>query len=387
MIRVRLKILVFLLSTAYSPLYCQEKTTSTTPPVALAQKFEAEYEKNVNAKALTFANSLGKNPLYFLDVVSSFYTQTCHSPQNRTLYAYAKSPILNFRKCLAYFNLSRSVNARVFSPYVEEIIAKMSTTLDPSQFGTQTLQDAHMEHLATLADHPILNQRAERLFKQEWEFESVQMDLESEETKLTSLQSKFDAEKEKLLLVEQTDGALVKINASLKKSINSLNRASQIISKRDALKKIIGNPYEFIFKCITNNCLEQELKKVKNVFSIDNLNEFYKSQHAQGNGLLHEICLDKQLSLAQKQSTIQFLENHGIHLNEHNAQRMTALDLVKNIPALSPLYQLLIDMGGQHSLPAVITLKKSFDTPPPSPDVVFEVKLKRTVSFQQDKTN
>lgn len=355
----------------------QEKLSSAADTLKI--KFENKYKEYANQKLLAFAHSIRKSPELFLDSVTTFYSQTCQAPENRTWLAYLQSPVLNLQKTLAYFNVSREVNKRVYTPYIETIIEKLNTPID-STLATpdevQNMRTAQEENLATLANHPVLNKQASLLFAQEWPFYSVRFDLEAHKSKLEKLKESFEIHKQQLSLAEQNDINLEKFSIRLEQKINALNRAIQIITYRETIKTIIKNPLTFIIHHIKNNCLLEELEKYKVAFPLTYINDSFKSQNPDGNSLLHEICINSELSDQQKESAIRFLEENGIHINEHNKEGKTPLDLLKK-ETDTKVKQILIDLGGQNSLPKVTSLKKSYDTPPASPQpkqVTFEIK-------------
>lgn len=358
-------------------LVAQEKLFSAADTIKI--KFENEYKEQVNRKLLTFAHSLGKNPELVLNMVATFYSQTCQAPENCTWLAYLQLPVLNLQKTLAYFNLSRKVNKHVYAPYVETIIEKLNTPIDSTLATPGEVQDmrtAQEENLATLADHPVLNEQASLLFAQEWPYYSVRFDLEAHKSILEKLKESFETHKQQLALMEQNDINLETFNIRLEQKINALNHAIQIITYKEAIKTIIKNPLAFIMHHIKNNCLLEELEKYKVAFPLTYINDFFKSHNPDSNSLLHEICTNLELSDQQKIKAIRLFEENGIHINEHNKDGKTPLDLLKK-DTDHKIRQILIDLGGQHSLPKVISLKKSYDTPPASPQpkqVTFESK-------------
>lgn len=383
MLTIKLKNVLIFVCFAACSIYTQEKPSC---PNALIIKYKAEFNKKANQKLFALADTMKANPNYFLDNVFDFYTQMYQLPQNHTIFAYAQSPVLNFKKCCAYLRLAHKINEQIFYPHVNAIIEKMSTPLDPSH--SQEFRDSQLEHLATLADDPFLNEQASDLFIKEWPFESIRIELEMHKSNLEALKVKFENEKQKLSLSEQNDISLERFTLKLTNNINVLNRTAQIIEHRKFLKKICTNPFAFITQCIQEDYLEETLERYTLLFPVKDQNELCKSLHPQGHGLLHEICLSTKLSTEQKITAIQILEKHDdIHINEHTVQGKTPLDVLSFTQENEAVRHILVSLGAQHALPKVISLKKSYDTPPSTPDITFDVRLKRTVSFQHDKTH
>lgn len=372
MATTQLKKIVLLIGFAQCAALAQENAIVQTPD-ALARKFEAEFKKTTNEKFLAFAGSVGKNPEIFLSTVSIFYSQTCQSLENRTWYAYLRHPYLNFQKSIAYLSLSRSVNQQVYTPHVKTVIERMSRPIDLSLATStehQDMRDAQIDCLATLTDHPALAQKAAALFAQQWAFNSVLMDLTSQQENLKALKEAFEHDKQKqLALSEQNDNEVVKLKKRIKQNIYSLTRAIDAIAYRQEINEINQDPLAFILQRIRNKCLKDALKKCEHAFSTEEINKLFKAKNDRGNGLIHELCISSELSDDQKEYGIRILEEqYGININEYNTEGKTALDLIDLDPKNNATKQVLRVLGGEKSLPKVASLKKSFDTPPSSPD-------------------
>lgn len=382
-----LKNIPFLICFIYIATYSQEKA-ALPAPAALALNFHFKLKKISNKQLLDFAYSVKENPGNILNTVSDFYTQVCQSPKNRTVYAYAKSPLLNARKCWAYIGLSRKVNEKIYLPHVHAVLEKMSQPIDPEHNPAQ-MKEIHEEYLATLTDHPVLTQKAAALFAKEWACVSVRLDLVAHHLELAQLHREFTEQKQRLYLSEQNDSALARLELDLDRKFSLLRQAMYAIDYQKKISALHKNVFAVIAQHIKTNSLE-DLQNCLIGFPLPSMNTLCKTQNKAGNGLLHHICLSSELSDQQKQIAVTFLseigdqsEDQGLYINEHNKEGKTPLDLVDNAHTL--LKECLLRLGGQHSLPKVSTLRKSFDTPPSSPDCM--VKLQRTVSFQQDKTN
>lgn len=370
--------LALLIGIGQCTLIAQEKQTLTAPD-ALAKKFEAKFQETTKVKLLTFAQSVGKNPEIFLDNVPTFYSNTCQAAENRTCGAYMSSSLLNLKKSLAYICLSRSVNLQVYSCYVEEVLGRMNRPIDSTletSSETKQMHDIQLQCLATITDHPALKQKAARLFAQEWALKSVQMDFTALAESFRGLESAFKNERQKLSLSEQNDNSLDTFNTKLTKTINTLNRAAEIITHKKTVKQIIKNPFGYIFDCIKDNSLEKELEEMQKLLLIDTINELCKAQNL-GNGLLHLICSSVELTSEQKQQAISILKKkHEMLINESNDFGKTPLD-VNVTPSIKDF---LIGLGAKNAL-------LHYDTPPASPANGNNVPKKNKslrVSFQQD---
>ena len=384
-----LKNILFLICFIYIATYSQEKANLSAPET-LALNFDSKLKKISNKKLLDFAHSVKENPGDVLSIVSDFYTQICQSPENRTVYAYAKSPLLNAKKCWAYVGLSRKVNGKIYLPHVYAALEKMHKPIDPEHNPVE-MKEIHEEYLATLTDHPLLAQKAATLFEKEWACASVQLDLAAHQLEVAQLHDKFNEQKKKLFLSEQNDITLARFEVNLDKKFLLLRQAIYAILYQEKMSTLNKNVIAIIVQHIKTNSLE-DLQTCLIGFPLPSMNALCKIQNKEGNGLLHHICLSSELSDQQKYMAINFLteisnlyEGQELHINEHNNEGKTPLDLVDDTNTMLKKY--LYCCGAEHALPKVTSLKKSYDTPPSTPNVAFEVKSKRIVTFQHDKTS
>lgn len=366
-------------------LAAQEKKCLHGAPSRLTKSYETKLKQTVKSHLLSFAQSPTQNPELFLDTVVPFYLQTCQSQEHRTLMAYARMFCLNRQKVFAYLQLMRAVNQRVYQPHIDTVIARMSKSLDPQHMEpeeSKKMQDVQMEYLAHPADHPALEKEAQEIFKQEWAHTSVSMDLEAHAQQLQDIKNLLESDKAKLSLSEQNDCSLENLGKKIERYINTLTRAAHLINGRNQIKELITDMPAFILNHITNQDLKEKINEYKEFMPVERMNEIFKSHHPEGYGLLHFICQKEDLSHAQKEYAIRILEEEGLHINDHNFRNKTPLDLVA--ADNTDLAQLLIELGGQHSLKKITSLKKSYDSPPSSPDQASREPLKRSVTFKLD---
>ncbi len=209
------------------------------------------------------------------------------------------------------------------------------------------------------------------------------MDLAARAKQLTLLKESFESEKGKLSLAEQNDTKLAKLSEKFQQSINLVNRAAALINTRALIKKLNNDTHSYVVKHIYKHDLEKKLNKYKDLVSVEHINSLFKSQNDQGNGLLHVICQDNHLSDAQKEYAVTVLEDSGLHINEHNNNGETPLDLIETTQ--SRITQLLRRLGAEHSLVKIDSLKKSYNTPPCSPGTESEKKSKKMVTFEHEQ--
>lgn len=364
----------------------QEKKAVMPAPTLLAQKFEAHQNQMGNDRLLFLAQMLNKDPFFFLPSVERFYEQSCQAKENRSLIAFLRTPCLNVQKIVAYMRLARTVNQQVYQPHINAVLEQMSSHIEPlaaQQDGIDKMRDAQAEYLANLADHPLLAKQAHELFASEWAYTSVGMDLAAHAKQLHLLKESFESEKQKLSLAEQNDTKLAKLSEKFQQSIKLLNRAAALINARALIKKLNNDTRSYVVKHIYKHDLEKKLNKYKDLVSVEHINSLFKSQNDQGNGLLHVICQDNHLSDAQKEYAVTVLEDSGLHINEHNNNGETPLDLIETTQ--SRITQLLRSLGAEHSLVKIDSLKKSYDTPPCSPGTESEKKSKKMVTFEHEQ--
>ncbi|GMU19079.1 MAG: hypothetical protein AMXMBFR12_02710 [Candidatus Babeliales bacterium] len=355
----------FLLIFTQGILTSQEKLFNQAD--ALLIKYKNKYEELVkHNKLLAFAQSVGKNPAIFLSSITPFY-------KKRSWWTSISSPFYSLKKLALYCSTARSINKAVYLPEAFSILTDANEPKTP--WLTQEGHDQCVEKLETLAYSPELKKQATQKFNEEWPFLSVRLDLTSLQLELADLYNEFSIEKNKLCISEQTDNRFETFKAKCDKHIDLLRRAIYAISCKKDIAALNENAFAALFQLIKRNgTLEEESYMI--AFPLEQVNVLYKTQNPDSNGLLHEICINSELSDQQKESTIRFLEEKGIHVNDHNKDGKTPLDLLKQDPE-NKIRQVLIDLGGQNSLPKVNSLRKSYDTPPASPQpkqVTFESK-------------
>lgn len=338
-------------------------------PSDLLKQYEEIYQKRSNANLLSFSLLAKENPVFFLETIPSFYA---HQAQNQSWNAYIQSPLLKIKKALAYAQLSRTINQQVYGQYANEIMYKMNQPIPEFISATDGVEihEWYEQKLATLTDDPQLAQQASTQFSREWPFHVLPIDLESYKNKLAELHQDFENQKQQLTLAEQHDGGLEKFKFKLESEHYALDRAIRAIVHRDTITHIQRNPLAFIIEHIKLRNLAQELKTCTKVFPLKMINTLLKGQHKNGNGLLHEVCINSELTSDQKIYAVYILENHvndhdGININEHNNTGKTPLDLIERTKENEPIRNALISLGAQHSLPKVTQIKKSnsYSTP------------------------
>lgn len=373
--------LILIVCFTHNIMVALEKRRPLSAPTLLLKKFETKENQMATDRLLCLAQTLTKNPFFYLPSVETFYEQSCQTKENRSLIGFMRTPCLNLQKIFAYMSVARTVNQQVYQPHVHAVLEQMSRQIEP-QVGNQDnkLHDVQMEYLLNLTDHPVLKKKAQELFASEWAYTSVSIDLAAHVKQLILLKESFESEKQKLSLAEQNDNSLAKLSKKFEQNITLMMRANSLISARKHIKKLNNNTRSYLVKHIHKHDLEKKLNKYKDVVSVEQINTLLKSQNDQGNGLIHVICQDEHLSHEQIEYAIAVLEDYGLHINEHNNNGKTPLDLVGD--SQSPIAQVLRRLGAEHSLAKVNSLKKSYDTPPSSPDEKSVIHSKM-VTFKQ----
>ncbi len=313
----------------------------------IVSQIDGLYTRKVNSSLKQLVTKADADPHDFFSAVTDYYhTQ----PSNRTtVTAYCASPWLNLKKAATYVNLRRSTNKDQYLPRAKAILGKINSEDAPKAFGPDDYSK-YRDHLFNQLgqDDPAATQEVQTRMSQEWPLVSVLFDLKAQKAALEGIKRAFIIAQDALFLVETTDTKITRTSQRIEKDLETTTQAIALLEQRKEIEEICKDPVPYIAELAHLGSLSQ----IAHNFPLGAINALFKKSNAQGNGLLHELCVTPLLTPEQQQEVVTVLTEHdGIHINEHNRSDQTPLDCVLSKNPAHPIIPFLVSQGAEKALP------------------------------------